>query len=116
MVAILKVKKLHFCTYSGFICVHACVQASIHACVHACLYMYACVHTDIQMIGVFSYKPTLSNFAFFIDNNKMLDPPRDCQQQITGGLVNILPVLSVNTKCTYVHVLQQGFESSTPVQ
>ena len=49
---------------------------------HACMYTYK--HTDDRG---FPQKPSLSNFAFFMDENKMWYIPHDCQRQITGGLV-----------------------------
>ena len=55
----------------------------MHACVHACACMYAYIHTDIQITGFFPPKPSLSNFVFFRDNNKIWDLSRECERQIT---------------------------------
>ena len=60
--------------------------AYMHANVRA-LFTHACIHTDIQLIGVFPKKSSLSNFAFFMDNTMMWDLPCNCQRPITGGLV-----------------------------
>ena len=38
----------------------------MHACIHACVHAYMC--TDIQ-------KPSLGDFAFLLDNNKMSTYP-----------------------------------------
>ena len=54
----------------------------MHVCVHA---WHTFVHTND---GGFPKKSSLSNFAFFTNNNEMWDLPRDCQRQITGGPVN----------------------------
>ena len=62
---------------------HACMNV----CMHACMYMYVYMHAYLNNRSFFFLKKScLFNFAFYTDNDKMWDLPRDCQRQNTGGL------------------------------
>ena len=75
---------VNFSYFKFYICVHAYMDVCMCACIHAY------IHTNY---GVFTKKPSLSNSAFCVDNNKMWDQPYDCQRQITCGLVTEAVVL-----------------------
>ena len=75
------------------VCIYACMRALVLTCMRVC--MHSCIHTEIQMIG---------NFASFTDNNKIWTLPRDCQRQITCGLVHInMHIHTRSTKSTLCH-------------
>ena len=68
---------LYFFCFYICVCIRVCMLAQTHANVPA--HVHACIHKNIQMIGGLPQKPSLGNFAFFTENNKMWDLPYDCQ-------------------------------------